>query len=160
MSESDALDPALVAYRAAVPEDVNFILNSWLKSHRKAKIPATMNDRAYFRLWHTLARRIIERALTGRVTVLVACSRECPDQILGWSAYERAKNTLHYVYVKHPYRRWGLARTMLALHGISHEAPAVWTHQTHAADQYLSRYRAGYDPGPAILGDDDDDRAA
>lgn len=159
---SESLDPGLVAFRPAVPEDLNFIRNSWLKSYRKAHVASRMTDTLYFALWkYAVVSPAIVRAVKGEVILLVACNADIPDQIFGWAATEPREDLLHYVYVKHPFRRLGLCRQMLALLGINHDARATWTHSTDAAVDYLARYCAGYEPEWAIPEEeDDDDRAA
>lgn len=178
MSES-ALAPGLVAFRPAVEEDTRFILSSWLRSHRDARLARAWTNTVYYRVWHTVARRLLDRTATGEVVVLVACNAEHPDQIFGWVAVEPRRHLLHYVYVKFPFRRQGIARELLKILRITPEAPASWTHMTITAEGYLARYKGRYFPDAVLLGEigdmlpdprtlpagpdmegDDDDRAA
>lgn len=45
--------------------------------------------------------------------IKVACLREEPDVILGYSVLSRDLNTAHYVYVKAAWRNHGIARNLL-----------------------------------------------
>lgn len=64
-----------------------------------------------------------------RCRLLVLCFESTPDQILGWIAFE-APNVLHYVYVKQPFRRRGLATFLLNAADLSY--PIKATHKTYA----------------------------
>jgi hypothetical protein len=50
-------------------------------------------------------------ALLKRSTTRVACLKESPDVILGYSVYEGPK--LHWVHVKEAWRKFGIAKLLL-----------------------------------------------
>jgi GNAT superfamily N-acetyltransferase len=99
--------------RGPAPTDIPFVLNSWLKSARDVGDHASMSNAVYFAGYRN---ECVAKLETGNVTV--ACSSEDPDQIYGWLAW--TGRVIHYVYVKHPYRRFGLARAM-----VEHSFPAI-----------------------------------
>lgn len=113
--------------RQATPEDFNFVANSYLKSYRTAPEAKAMVNDIYFPEYKT---RLIHMASTG--TILVACSNEDPDQIFGYIMVGEVGtySILHYVYVKFPFRRLGIAKalTLAALPDIGNKLTIV-THQ-------------------------------
>lgn len=113
--------------RAPEGDDASFLLHSWLSSYLDWLQPSSLGmhpeyDRlakaAYFAEYKP---RFV--ALLKASRVVVACAEDDPWQILGWLASEGS--TLHYCYVKRPFRRQGLAcalwneagRPMLVTHG-------------------------------------------
>jgi GNAT superfamily N-acetyltransferase len=92
----------------------------------------------------------VRRSITSilaRGNLTVACSPEDPDQILGWVAWEDG-GTVHYVYVKDPWRQDGLGRELVE-HVIG-AAPWRYTHRTQAGERLLDRLPPGtWDPYPA-----------
>jgi GNAT superfamily N-acetyltransferase len=44
---------------------------------------------------------------------LVACDAEDPSCIFGWICYDWVLSVVHYVYIKQPYRRQGIAKELL-----------------------------------------------
>jgi len=103
-----------ISVREGRATDRNFVINSWLKSYflsRKLFAPwSHLCERDYFEGHHRVASAVIDRA-----ALLVACDVEDADQIFGWACYERPFPdcvVLHYIYVKAPYRGWGIGRKM------------------------------------------------
>jgi hypothetical protein len=97
--------------RLADPSDLNFILNSFLKSLRAypafEHIP---ND-----IYYVEQKRVLEEFITaGRPIIL--CNSEDPDQIFGYIIGVPNVCT-NFVYIKYPYRKFGFAkRLLLTLH--------------------------------------------
>lgn len=90
-------------------EDLNFIYSSWLKSHRDSQFAKNVPSDLYYHYQKDLIDRILERS-----QVLVAVNPDLPSQIFGWSVGEQRGNIhiLHYVYVKYPYRKLGIAKAL------------------------------------------------
>lgn len=107
MTAAIAIGPADVAIREAVAGDVPFVLNSWLQSFARAPFARLVPVDAYWRGHHELVLSVL-----GRSETRVACSPTDTDAIMGWSV--TAPGVVHYVYVKFPYRRLGIARRLLA----------------------------------------------
>lgn len=92
--------------RKVMPADLNFILDSWLKSWRISRYSGTIPNNLYF----PTQRATIE-GLIGRGAIFLVASPEGQDEvILGWACGETKedKTVLHYVYVKDPYLEKGI----------------------------------------------------
>lgn len=112
-----------VVFREARDSDTAFLISSWLRSFAASKLALMADSDAYFQGYKLL----VEAALS-RSRVLVACQKADPDAIVGWVAVEPGDvPRLHYVYVKHPFRRFGVARRLLSP---LLEKPCVYTHET------------------------------
>ncbi len=92
------------ALRRAVPDDVAFILSTWLKSHAQA-FPSRERRAAMGRYRGYAESRLAEHG------ALVACSPSHPSTIHGWAC---VGSRLHYVYVPFGLRGHGLARSLLS----------------------------------------------
>lgn len=114
---------AEVVLREARDTDTRFLVHSWLRSFEASKVALLAARDAYFQGYKPL----VEAALT-RSRVLVACQKADPDAIVGWVAVEPGDvPRLHYVYVKHPFRRFGIAKRLVApLLG----SAVTYTHET------------------------------
>ena len=97
--------------RQANQNDFNFVANSYLKSYRHGPETKHLINDIYFDVYKERLNKMLD---SGQVTV--ACSPEDPDQILGYLIHGLAhgKSVLHYIYVKHTFRRLGVARALLA----------------------------------------------
>jgi hypothetical protein len=94
--------------RSATQEDMPFILSSWIRSQRQEGHHAYMVDGVYF----PYIRSSIERRMHG--ATLTVCCTDDDDQIVGWSCAGGGK--FHYLYVKHAFRRWGVAKLLACAH--------------------------------------------
>ena len=139
-----------VTYRAPTQDDVGFIYNSWLKSHRGNSAWARdMPAQVYF----SNHKKVLAKLLEGS-GILVACNPENTEQIFGYGVYQPTTGgvtVLHYVYVKHPYRRLGIGgdivQTILRLSGHDMELPAVASHVTGLWSQVLKdKWHMIYNP--------------
>lgn len=92
-------------------DDTNFIYHSWLRSYRNRAdvIPYHW----YYKIYQGVLDRILKRPAAR---VAVACHPEYSDQIFGFIAYEHTGPipTVHYIYVKDPYRSNGIAQALLS----------------------------------------------
>jgi GNAT superfamily N-acetyltransferase len=94
-----------VDLRGPLPEDANFILSSWLKSHRDVGDVSAMTNPVYFGGYRDECVEKLKRA-----DVTIACSPRDPDCIYGWVC--SAPGGVHYIYVKHAYRQRGIAKIL------------------------------------------------
>jgi GNAT superfamily N-acetyltransferase len=87
-------------------KDGNFIFSSWLKSWR----PYTTLHNGYFTEQHDLIEKLIinNYAIVARVA-------DDPTSILGYVVWGKSagNHVVHYVYVKHIYRRMGIGTDLL-----------------------------------------------
>ena len=142
----DALAEVTV-FRDPVPADVPFILDSWIRSFRESPWAGCVPNNQFY----DVTRSAIEGLLERGAKLVVACSRVDSDQILGWACTEKVRggDAAHFVYVKDPYRRRGLA-TELLNHGTANpqaQDRKFYTFRTRCAS-YFSRH--GWVHEPAI----------
>lgn len=134
-----------VAYRQLDPTDESFVYNSFLKSFRDSPMVRGVPNTIYFVKQH----EIIEKYLANPdAQNIVACNPEDPSQIYGYilgqtiSAIPKDAAALHWVYVKQPFRNWGIARALyqkfLSVVGELISLSAIYyTHRVKTADRLL-----------------------
>lgn len=95
-----------ITLRPPTRSDRAFVAKSWANGARKyyPHVPRDSYRRGIDRL--------IDRSF-ARSDVSLLCDRDDPEQLFGFIVYEQP-DRLHWVYVKHPFRREGLARQLLA----------------------------------------------
>lgn len=101
-----------VAFRFGTAQDANFIMNSWLKSYR----PSPANNRIDSDIYFPRQSKVIKRCLANSY-VVVACNCDDSEQIYGYLIAQPLADDVvfHWMYVKYPYRKLGIARWMLKL---------------------------------------------
>jgi hypothetical protein len=119
-----------IIYRPLVDGDVNFVLDSWLKSYRKAAqfyytnlnkkgenihIPI-VSEAVYYAGAEPLVKTLIEKA-----DVIVACDPSDLSNIYGYICAERIAGELviHWIQVKYTYRKWGVGKSLFDI--VKHE---------------------------------------
>lgn len=131
-----------IRIRPANEEDIPMIFNSWLKSYRTSQFAQMIASSIYFSEHHKTIERILKAA-----TVLVACNDEDSSHIYGWICAHQVAGifTLHYLYVKQPFRRMGLAH--LLFNSFEHsEGAGVFTHHTRPMEAISKKYNLVYHP--------------
>jgi ribosomal protein S18 acetylase RimI-like enzyme len=127
-----------VSLRPAHAADTAFVVDSWLKSFRSSSgdVPGPIYWRSH--------REVVD-ALLQRANVLVACNPEDASQIFGWAAFEKRAGVLvlHYLYVKEPFRRYGIATRLLRT--LSAKG-CQYTHHTKAFARMARTWRAHFNP--------------
>lgn len=134
--------------RAAEPGDAAFVVGSWVDSYRTAHAAGMIPMGAYDRVYREAVAAVLSRP---GVSVFVACHPREVEDIYGWAAVERGASVpvreredgrwverlspcplalVHYVYVKQPYRRMGLARALLAAAGVDPAGEFLYTCKT------------------------------
>lgn len=101
----------LIAIRPVDPDggDTGFILETWLKGLRYSNSWfECIDQRAYFSTYLEIIKRILARP---SVTTHIACLRDDPDVILGYSVTE--PEILHWVFVKAAWRRIGIGSDLI-----------------------------------------------
>lgn len=153
--------PALTL-REAEQGETNFLLNSWMKSYQHAKcgtrderlgaageelVGRAMRLTRYFR-----GQQELISALASVRRVLVVCDAEDPAFVVGWACGElktlsddSRELVVDYVYVKHAYRKNGIARELLKGLGWQIGIPIIATHWTKPCTAVASRYGAEFD---------------
>lgn len=96
-------------FRKPQQGDANFLLSSWLQSSERLYVaPAGMTKTRYYDVFHG----VVSKALTSkRVTILALDNR--PNVIAGFCVFDPERKAVLQTYVKHDFRRCGLASSML-----------------------------------------------
>lgn len=124
-----------IEIRKATRRDIPLITSSWLKSFRDGLFSRGIPNNIYYYNHHKILEELIPRS-----TVLVSCNGEDSDQILGWCCYEVVDTAvvLHYLYVKHPFRGFRVAESLVGSILSKEQPPAVmYTHSTRAASKII-----------------------
>lgn len=142
MTPAETPTSSVVSFRKLWPGDVPFLFDSWLKSFRKAREVAEVPGHIYRDGQHALAARLLERC-----GALVAFNPRIPEQIIGWAVSERVETTflVHYVYVKHPFRRFGIGRALLLEAGPGCSR-TQHTHRTELGEHLVRRCASSFNP--------------
>ena len=124
-----------IRVRQADEGDASFIYSSWLKSYA-----AQNKDQPKITVYE-MHREVVSRLLEGAIT-LVACMEDTPDQVLSWVCAQRTSKFLvvHYCYTKAPFRRFGLARTLLNAFDYKQGEPIVISHKSYICKDLKGRY--------------------
>lgn len=102
----------------------NLIFATWLKSYQAASPNTKHIPRDDYFTGH---HKVLERIFARKPTVMLAVLPDDHEVILGYSVTEN--DTIHYVYVKPAFRRYGIATALLGASGISPRAR--FTHYTY-----------------------------
>ena len=101
-----------IAFRKATPEDVPFIMNSWLNSWKKSPWAGVIRNNHYY----AETRGVIEDLVGRGATFEVACRTSRPDRIVGWICTEQTpagEAVVHYLYVKEPFLPFGVGASLV-----------------------------------------------
>lgn len=138
-----------VTYREFSPTDESFIYSSWLKSFRAGSTWAADIPGQIFFANH---KKVIERLL-GEAGIVIAANPEATDQIFGYGIYSPTSGgvtVMHYLYVKHPYRRLGIGsdivRVVRQVSGHDAELPMVASHIAGDWTKVRERWNLVYNP--------------
>jgi len=104
-------DTGHLAIRKAVFKDTRYITSSWLNSYYSSPVNKGTRKSEFFHVEHKMLEVILPRA-----TTLVLCNASNVGQILGYVCYEKLAGgilLLHYINMKQPYRKLGLARYLM-----------------------------------------------
>ena len=132
-----------VAIRSAMPEDLNFIFNSWLVSYRNGKPTHNIDNPFYYAGQHKLMERIIRQS-----KILLAVDAENTEDIYGYLIWEEIDGVfvMHYAYVKQTFRRLGLIHKLLKEAGRNSELTGIYTHDSKCAKFVGQRLNLYYNP--------------
>lgn len=99
----------LISFRPANASDSAFILSTWLRGLRFGNNWYRLIDgTTYFQVYHALIEALLAKP---GVQVTVACLKDDPEVILGYSVFEG--NKLHWVQVKKAWRNIGIAKELV-----------------------------------------------
>jgi hypothetical protein len=136
-----------IRVRPAVEGDVPFIFSSWLKSYRASLFAKQIGNTVFFSEHHKVIEGILETS-----TVLVLCDAEDVTNIYGYICAEKIDGifVLHYVYIKHPYRTFGLAKFLLNQFNHETGSAAMTSHMTRIGGDLAPKYGFVYSPYLAL----------
>lgn len=113
-----------ITLRGPNQKDSSFIVSSWLRSTREqadSDIELDVHYKDY--------RQFILNLLETDPIILIACSKEDPDYIMGYAVHD--DNVLYYMYVRYALRRQGVGKKLLKEMGdithITHKP--LWWHK-------------------------------
>ena len=126
--------------REANQDDLSFIQNSWIRSFRKSVLQ--INDNIYGREQHKLVNKLISRS-----NCWLACNPDELYQIYGYIIFEKLAEIgiMHYVYVKSPYRRYGIATRLFKMIEHDSQYPCIVTHYTQW-NKHLGSWNLTWNP--------------
>jgi L-amino acid N-acyltransferase YncA len=135
---------SLVTLRAGNANDRNFILATWLRGLYYGDTWFREIPKAIFmENYHNILERVLD---AGKVEVVVACLKEDPEVILGYSVLSRfnSQPVVHWVFVKAAWRKIGIAKSLI---------PKDTRYVTHLTKVGLSliRRNPGIDFNPFLL---------
>lgn len=107
----------IAIYRAHEPDDMCFVVDTWLNDWRTSKWAGVVRNCDYY----TITRTLIEDLIARGAAITVA--QHPKGELLGWICYEHkdGQAIVHYRYVKDPFLRKGLDEALLgkAIEGVS-----------------------------------------
>lgn len=105
-----------IQIRAANKDDISFVYAVWLRSY---KHDSPQTNYIHADVFFPNHQRALDLALSDpNVLVSIACDHEDPGLIFGFLASEPRIKTVHYIYVKKPFRERGFAAMLLEHQGI------------------------------------------
>jgi hypothetical protein len=114
-------------FRRLEQGDLDFVINSWLMSYRKAPANYRVRNEQYFQYQPGNVQVLLERSKTT-----IFCDPENPSEIMGYIVVELG-HILHYVYVKQIFRGAAIADSLFE-HAIDLESPRIiLSHMTRKA---------------------------
>ena len=139
-----------ITIRPANASDIGFIFNSWLKSFRNSDFAINISNEIYYAEHH----KVIE-SLLKNYNVLVAVNSDDLNQIYGFICGGHTENilTIHYVYVKHTFRKMGIGELLLNSFEHNPEYASIYTHRTKSSNQLSKKYNFIYHPYVGVNSD-------
>lgn len=117
--------------RAYTATDFNFVAATFLRGlYYGDTVFSDMPKNAFMQNYKPVLEALIKRS-----DVWVACLKDAPDVILGYSIISRDFTTIHWVFVKKPWRKKGIARSILP------QYPTAVTHLTAQGKSLLTKFQ-------------------
>lgn len=120
--------------REATGNDLPFIYATWLESYRyDSNFGKSHRNTIFFEDY----RKVVDLLLSTS-QVFVAVAENDPDIIYGYLVSE-GNQTLHYVFTKGPFRRWGIADALFD-HAFKNKSPVEYTHKTYSIMPIIDKF--------------------
>lgn len=112
----------LVAIRDFTPEDLNFVMSTWLRGlYHGDSWFSEIPKKVFMECYHRVLESLLSRP---EMKIRVACLKDDPEVILGYSAtrYTHDVVILDYVFVKFAWRGIGIAKSLVDnnLYAVTH----------------------------------------
>lgn len=115
-------------------DDINLILSSWLKCHRRAKATDGIPNEIYFAEHKKIALSLLRDCESK-----ILCNRQDDDQVYGYIVYSEPR-IVHYVFLKKEFQHeFGLLEGLLRAADMEGDEPIFCTHWSHICEQQKKR---------------------
>ena len=142
-SSSSSSDRLIVrSYRP--DQDKNFILNSWLKSYRRAPATQFVDGPVFFGEHKELIEKILLDPET--TTSVLVLDDEDKNFIVGYMVTNLPRNLIHWVYIKDTFRGLGLTQALAKAAFLNPDRPPDATHMTVAGNTLAKKQDIIYNP--------------
>jgi len=135
-----------ILHRPMEPKDSSFIYSTWLKSYRQMPYAHNMSNDTFF--YHH--KQLIEKVLSKpNTTITMICESTDPDHLYGYSVVESygAAHIIHYVYMKHAYRKMGLTKDLLLTQiPLLGQKLTFVTHESRHHNIFKNKFNIEYNP--------------
>ena len=113
-------------------EDKPFIMSSWLRSFKSSRYAGPIPNNMYWTVYAQAIEQILDR---DGVKVLIACNPEKESQIFGYIVLEQNHEApvVHWLYIKQPFRGWGMARSLMGFCHILKHTEFSYTYRAACA---------------------------
>lgn len=124
----------LITYRPFREADMNFILDSWLKTLRvNNELYRLIDKEIYKAVYPKIVHNLVHTCITK-----VACLKEDEDVIIGYACH--SDETLHWVFVKNQWRGLGIMKDLLP------QSLEFVSHTTRLFRPIIEKYHWRYNP--------------
>ena|SRR5271165_6383887 len=121
--------------RIALPADLPFIYATWLESFRyDSNFGKSHRNNIFFEDY----RKVVDLLLQIS-DIFVAVDQDDTNQIYAYLVRE-CPNTLHYVFTKGPFRRWGIAGALFEHAFGKRDYPVEYTHKTYTVIPIVDKF--------------------
>lgn len=95
--------------RAPTPEDLRFVIDTWVRSQRCSPTWRAVAADLFRREYSAICARVLQKPDTRAI---VACDEERPDSIYGYAVWTPEPLAIHMVYVRGFMRGFGLGKAL------------------------------------------------
>lgn len=127
--------------RPHMPDDMNLIYNSWLKS---AKEDFDIPNSQFFDSYRDHINEVMANS-----QILVACDPLDPKFVHGYIVYQQVDDLfiLHWAYVKSSFRKMGVMSTLIkSVFPAFKQEPLIITYQNNKRPKMFEKLKAVYKP--------------
>lgn len=133
------------AIRPIEAMDLTFVFSSWLKSYRGSMAVRGIGNNIYYKRNTHNIEQILERCTKN---CMVATEMDDLTHILAYVVFEN--NVLHWVYVKHAFRKMGIATFLVNIFKNNANFDNYWMsylpEDMHVFSWLKNRFDLEYDP--------------